>query len=256
MIKIGTSGYSFKDWKGNFYPEQIQDGKMLDYYKDYFDTVEINSTYYRIQEPKIFFYLDKKTPENFHFIVKVNQETTHKRKKNKESIEQLIKSLDSIIKSNKLKGLLAQFPYSFRFNRDNLKYIGETQTFCKEIPLIVEFRHTSWLQNEVYDFFSEKNITYVCVDEPKLDYLLPKQDTCTSETGYIRFHGRNATNWYDTSKGDRYDYLYTEDELKEWLDIIRKMKDKTKILYLFFNNCHHGSASLNASMMKKILRLM
>jgi uncharacterized protein YecE (DUF72 family) len=256
MIKIGTSGYSFKDWIGNFYPEDIKDGKYLDFYKDHFDTVEINSTYYTIPAQKVFFYIEKKTPEDFHFIVKTNQETTHKRKKNKEAMATLLKSVEPLISSNKLKGFLAQFPYSFKYNKDNLNYLSETRNLCNNIPLIVEFRYNDWLNNEVYDFLNKNEITYTCVDEPNLLNLLPKQDIVTSSTGYIRFHGRNKTTWYDTSKGDRYDYLYTEEELKEWLQLIKNIKDKTKILYILFNNCHNGSAPLNANMMKKLLRMI
>jgi uncharacterized protein YecE (DUF72 family) len=256
MIKIGTSGYSFKDWIGNFYPENIQDGKMLDYYKDHFDTVEINSTYYTIPNPKVFYYLDKKTQDDFHFIVKLNQETTHKRKKNKESVEALFKSVDSLIKSNKLYGFLGQFPYSFKFCNDNLEYLKSTKELCKDVPLIMEFRHDSWLRDETYSFLREYHITYTCVDEPDLKGLLPKQNIATSDIGYIRFHGRNKTTWYDTSKGDRYDYLYTEEELKEWMKIINEIKDKTRLTYILFNNCHHGSAPFNAKMLKKLLELM
>jgi len=255
MIKIGTSGYRFKDWKGNFYPLECPDTKMFDFYTGQFDTVEINSTYYQIPNFMVFHHLSNKCDENYEFIVKANQETTHKRYKNKESILALKDALRPLTDTGKLKGILAQFPYSFRFHPKNLDYLKSTKDYLGTTPLIVEFRHDSWLKEETYSFLKNNEIIYTCVDEPGLNNLLPKQDIVTSRTGYIRFHGRNRTNWYDTSKGDRYDYQYNEKELLEWLQIIKGMEQKTDKLYIFFNNCHHGSAPLNAQMMKKMLEL-
>ncbi len=255
MIKIGTSGYSFKDWKGNFYPLECPDNKMFDFYSGVFDTVEINSTYYRIPNFMIFHHLNNKCSDDYNFIVKANQETTHKRYKNKESITALKDALRPIAESGKLKGILAQFPYSFKYNPKNVDYLRLTNEYLDGLKLIVEFRHDSWLREETYELLRNNDITYTCVDEPGLNNLIPKQDLVTSKTGYIRFHGRNAATWYDTSKGDRYDYQYNEKELMEWLQIIKSMDQKTEKLYIFFNNCHHGSAPLNAQMMKKILEM-
>ena len=231
-----------KMWAGQFVSEDIR-------------VVEINSTYYRIPHYMVFHHLNTKCDENYSFIVKANQETTHKRYNNKESIIALKDALRPISESGKLKGILAQFPYSFRFNIKNIEYIKSTNDFLEGIPLIVEFRHDSWLRDETYKFLIEQNITYTCVDEPGLNNLLPKQDIVTSKTGYIRFHGRNATTWYDTSKGDRYDYQYNEKELLEWLKIIKNVDEKSEKTFIFFNNCHHGSAPLNAQLMKKLLEL-
>ena len=254
MYKIGTSGYSFQDWIGNFYPMDYPKNKMFDYYTKIFDTVEINSTYYNIPNYKVFYHLNNKCEEKFEFIVKANQETTHKRNKNKESLTELLKSLQPIIESNKLKGILAQFPFSFKYSKKNLEYVKETNDYLSEIPLIVEFRHNSWLNDETFKTFIENNITFVCVDEPALPNMIPKIEVITSAIGYIRFHGRNNKTWYDTSKGDRYDYLYNEDELRDWIEIAKKMNTKVSTVYLIFNNCHKGSAPLNAQMVKKMLK--
>ena len=253
MIKIGTSGYSFKDWKGNFYPLECPDNKMFDFYAGIFDCVEINSTYYRIPHFMVFHHLNIKSSDGYEFIVKANQETTHKRYKNKESITELKEALRPLRESGKLKGILAQFPYSFRYHPKNLDYLKSTNDYLEGIPLIVEFRHNSWLRDETYDCLRQNNITYTCVDEPGLNNLLPKQDLVTSNIGYIRFHGRIATTWYDTSKGDRYDYQYNEKELLEWIQLIKNVDEKAAKTFIFFNNCHHGSAPLNAQAMKKIL---
>ncbi|MEJ2545901.1 MAG: DUF72 domain-containing protein [Calditrichaceae bacterium] len=112
-IKIGTSGYSYDDWRTHFYPVELPKNQMLNYYCQYFKTVEVNSSYYHIPSINIIERMTNKTPEDFEFIVKVNQETTHRRKENELAVLQLMESLKPMIESGKFKGLLAQFPYSF-----------------------------------------------------------------------------------------------------------------------------------------------
>ena len=125
---------------------------------------------------------------------------------------------------------------------------------CDEIPLYVEFRHSSWVKDATYNFIKENGIGYCCVDEPELKGLLPPQSIATTDVGYVRFHGRNEKTWWDSSKGDRYDYLYGERELSEWLEKIRELRSKTSKTYLFFNNCHQGQAVKNAKMLIEMLQ--
>ncbi|MCL5019889.1 MAG: DUF72 domain-containing protein, partial [Patescibacteria group bacterium] len=207
VLKIGTSGYSFDDWIGEFYPGDIQKGKMLDFYAYHFDSVEINSTYYRIPHKQVFYHLDKKTPPGFEFIVKLHKTTTHLEVKDPTTTESIIESVAPIANSGKLHGLLAQFPFSFHMVPLNLEYLERVQQCCHGIPLFVEFRHKSWNQESVCVFLRERKIGYCCVDEPQLPNLLPPQVLATTPTGYVRFHGRNQQTWWDSSKGDRYDYL-------------------------------------------------
>jgi uncharacterized protein YecE (DUF72 family) len=254
ILKIGTSGYSFDDWIGVFYPEGIQKGKMLDYYCKFFDTVEINSTYYKIPNRSVFYHLSKKTPENFEFIVKLHQETTHKREEGIKAVDDVKEGVMPILESGKLKGFLAQFPWSFKNTPDAKDYLIMIKDRCDEIPFFVEFRNAEWIQEETYKFFKKNQIGYCCVDEPKLKGLIPPQDISTTNIGYVRFHGRNAQSWWDSSKGDRYDYLYKEEELKEWLERIKNLGKNTSKTYLFFNNCHQGNAVKNAKMFIEMIK--
>ena len=254
VVKIGTSGYSFNDWIGAFYPEGIEKGKMLDFYKGHFDTVEINSTYYGIPNRSVFYHLSEKTPDAFEFIVKLNRESTHTRKNGLEAVEGIKEAVLPLIESGKLKGLLAQFPYSFKNAAESRKYLVRIKERCDDIPLFVEFRHIGWVKDAVFDFLKGHNIGYCCVDEPNLKGLLPPQETVTTDTGYVRFHGRNTQTWWDSSKGDRYDYLYKEEELAEWLKRIRSIREKVSKTYLFFNNCHQGHAVKNAKMLIEMLK--
>ena len=253
-IIVGTSGYSFDEWRGVYYPEDLPKGKMLDYYAGDFSAVEVNSTYYRIPSPFVFYHMANKTPDHFEFIVKVHQQVTHKREEPVASMAQLKEALKPLVESGKMKGYLAQFPWGFKYQPLHLEYLKLIAEECAPFPLFVEFRNSSWVRPEVYSFLAAEGIGYCCVDEPQLRGLLPPQDIVTNRLGYVRFHGRNARTWWNSQLGDRYDYRYTREELKEWLQRIRKMRQNAEKVYLFFNNCHMGHAVINAKDMTELLR--
>jgi len=253
-VRLGTSGYSFQDWKGVFYPEDIKKGKMLDFYSVHFNTVEVNSTYYKIPHSSVFYWLSQKTGEDFEFIVKVHQAVTHERSGSFESMKQLKESIRPIVETNKFKGYLAQFPWSFKFSPQNLEYIQKMVETAEGHHTWVEFRHKSWIKEQTFQTLHDNNIGYCCVDEPELNGLIPPQSLTTTDISYVRFHGRNTVTWWDSSKGDRYDYLYNRDELAGWIEKIRELRKNTSKTYLFFNNCHHGHAVKNAKMMAELLK--
>lgn len=251
-IRIGTSGYSFEDWRGTFYPEDIDKGKMLDHYVRYFPTVEINSTYYRIPHPAVMANIAKKAPGGFDFMVKVPQSFTHRRKDLEKDIGEYGECLKPLEESGKLAGLLAQFPYSFKFSTPALDYIASLRDWVKPHPLYVEFRHDAWVNRTMYERLKSEGIGYVCVDEPQLKGLLKPDVFATTETGYIRLHGRNGAQWWDGGPL-RYDYSYTREELEQWRDKVRKLIEKTKRIYIYFNNCHNGQAADNAQQFQALL---
>lgn len=254
IIQVGTSGYSFEDWRQSFYPEKIEKGKMLDHYAMHFDCVEINSTYYRIPHPAVFYNMIKKVSPQFEFIVKVPQSFTHGRTEIEHDANSFIEAITPLRESKQLKGLLAQFPYSFKFNQNNLDYLSICNELCTPTPLFVEFRHNSWVNRPMYDHLVKGKIGYVCVDEPQLNGLLKPDAFATTNSAYIRLHGRNTRHWWQG--GDlRYDYNYSTIELEEWRNKIFKLKAKVKKVYIFFNNCHHGQAAKNALEFKKMLGL-
>ncbi|MCP4583711.1 MAG: DUF72 domain-containing protein [candidate division Zixibacteria bacterium] len=255
-ILIGTSGYSFKDWVGPFYPEKIEKGKMLDYYKDRFNTVEINSTYYRIPHPAVFYHMVNKVKEDFEFIVKTHRSFTHDRKDLKEPSTQFNEAIKPMAESGMLKGLLAQFPWSFKFSPNNLQYLLDGKDYFGDQPLFAEFRHDSWDKPEVYASLKDNYIGFCCVDEPQLQRMYPPIAKATTSIGYVRFHGRNMIDWWRPRKGsDRYNYDYKKEELADWVKKIMKLKQDTDKIYLFFNNCHHGQAVRSAQLMKEMLQL-
>jgi len=251
-IYIGTSGWSFKDWRGPFYPAEISNDDLLPYYAKHFKCTEINFTYYKIPEPKVFEQWVEKTPDDFEFTVKLNRETTHQKKNQIEAAKSLDEAIAPLKKSGKFTGYLGQFPYAFKNNEANRKLLYKIRESLPNESIFVEFRHDSWLKDPVYNFLEQHELGYVCVDEPQMKGLLPPQNITTTEVGYIRLHGRNSTTWWDSEAGDRYDYSYSKDELKEWVDRLQEMKNRVSKLYIFFNNCHHGQAPLNAQTMQSL----
>ncbi len=255
-ILVGTSGYSFDDWIGRFYPVGIQKGKMLDYYKDHFPAVEINSTYYRIPHSTVFYHMAQKVPPDFEFIVKTHSSFTHDRAKADANFDLFFEAVKPLIDSGKLKGYLAQFPWSFRFSTANLNYIIDSKARFGNIPLFVEFRNAEWDRAEVYRILGENKIGICCVDEPQLEGLFPPRAIATTSIGYVRFHGRNDRDWWKPRPGsDRYNYDYKKEELADWLKMIDNMRRETEKIYLFFNNCHLGQAVKSAKMMMEMMQL-
>jgi len=252
-IRVGTSGYSFKDWRGTFYPENLRAGDMLRYYAGRFNVVEVNSTYYRIPPLKTFQGMANKTPDGFEFTVKTHSDITHSRENVEESARALQESIQPLIEMGKFGAFLAQFPYSFKLSSENMRYLAEIGHIFEGYPLVVEFRHRSWVRDDVFEFLKENGISYCCVDEPRLRGLVPPLTVVTGRIGYVRFHGRNAVKWWEGGSSERYDYLYSEEELIEWKPKIEKLARETDKTYVFFNNCHNGQAAINAQMMLNIL---
>lgn len=252
-IRIGTSGYYFLDWIGPFYPQSVEKGKMLDFYVNHFDVVEINSSYYRIPHSKVFENMEKKTPANFEFMVKAHKSITHDRADILKTSDQFKKSIEPLVMTGKLRGILMQFPYSFPWGSKNASYVAKAAGLFEGYPIYIEFRHRSWRRDETVDLFRGTGVNFCSVDGPQID-ALPRQELVSdSENIYLRLHGRNAEQWWNGG-ALRYDYLYNEQQLKEWITRIRECKTPIESVYMFFNNCHSGQAVRNAKMMQELLR--
>ena len=245
-IKIGTSGWKFDDWAGNFYPLRVPQTKWLEYYAARFSIGEINSTYYRIAPLSAFAGIAKRTPESFRLFAKVHADVTHTREHPGDSLRALLAALQPLKDAGKLIGLLAQFPNRFQFSRESLAYLHHLRDLSGGERLCVEFRHRSWLEDEPLDAVREAGLTWVCPDEPDLLDLMPRRLLTTSGILYVRLHGRNARAWYDRSAGDRYDYNYTDEELRTLGREIESAAQSVANGYVLFNNCHGGQAPRNA----------
>jgi uncharacterized protein YecE (DUF72 family) len=254
-ILVGTSGYSFADWVGPFYPRGTKSGDFLDFYARHFDTVEVNSTYYRIPHPRVLALMERKTPPGFHFVVKLNQAMTHERSLEPGLVRDFLAVLEPLKEVGKYDGLLAQFPWGFKRTPGNVSFLADLRARLEGEPLFAEFRHDSWLTPGLEPWLRRHDLGYCAVDEPPLKGLLPPVTMVTTGDAYVRFHGRNAATWWASGGGgDRYDYEYSAGELKEWVKKIGELAQQAKRTYLFFNNCHAGQAARNATLMKELLR--
>ena len=238
MIWIGTSGYSFDDWHGPFYPPDLPKGKRLDCYVRSFRTVEINSTYYRLPHPAVMFQIVRKTPEGFRFMVKMHQDVTHRSVSDPSHFKTYLEVLGPFEEAGKFHGALAQFPWSFRCTPGNVDHLRRIRERMGERPVFVELRNDTWARDETFEELGRLKLGFCVVDEPKLKGLFPPIVRETNGTGYVRFHGRNAQHWWGADGDLRYSYNYSDRELLGWVGAIRDLDSSTTDTYLFFNNCH------------------
>ncbi|MBI5375451.1 MAG: DUF72 domain-containing protein [Candidatus Schekmanbacteria bacterium] len=254
MISIGTSGFSYDDWRGAFYPDKMPQGEFLAYYSKYFDTCELNFSYYRMPDSNIFERMLEKSGGKVSFSVKAFQDITHKPQCPPEIIRQFKDSLSPLVDEGKLAALLFQFPYSFKDVSAGMKYITVLNEEFNPLPMVVEFRNRVWISENTFSFLKEKNIGYVCVDEPQLKGLMPPVGVSTSDVAYVRFHGRNSEKWWDHKEAfERYDYSYTDAELAGWVPKIKALDEKSKSTLVYMNNHYRGNAVKNAKRLREIM---
>jgi uncharacterized protein YecE (DUF72 family) len=253
---IGTSGYSYKDWEGEFYPEGVGTGSYLEFYSRHFKTVEINSTYYCLPNPYLFFNLLKKVPDDFLFSCKAHSSMTHERNTDEKTFNSFLKSISILNEANRLGAVLFQFPYSFYYNNINLDYIKKIKDKFFEIEIVCEFRNSAWLNDNVFSFLSKSGIGFCNVDEPSLPKLLPPTSISTNGMFYLRFHGRNKDKWWKCKEAfERYDYMYKQEELEEWIPKIKDSCAKARKSLIYFNNHYKAKAVRSADMLINLLSL-
>jgi len=266
VLRVGTSGFSFDDWLGRAYPKNLPKTKMLEFYEQGlgFDAVELNFTYYSLPSAKTMESLMRRTGSDFQFVVRSHKDMTHEiwedegRKKLKDTSEAFrvfhegIKPLEQ---SGKLGCVLIQMPSYFWPIPDNFRYVRRFPELLPGLPLVVEFRNRSWVRDTAFRMLEETDMGYCVVDEPRLPRLMPFDPRRTSDIAYFRLHGRNQ-NWFKASRDERYNYLYSKEELGEFIEPVRKVTKGAGRGYLFFNNCHAGAAARNAVLMKQLLGLV
>ena len=258
MLRVGTCGFSYRDWIGPFYPLGIRQQSMLDYYAERFPSVEIDSTYYAIPKPSTFESMAHRTPPDFRFTVKVPGSITHvpaDGSPEQSDLDAFRECLGPLLHAGKLGAVLAQFPNSFRPARDAFGRLERLREEWPDLRLVAEFRHREWQKDAILRILSSLDIGWCNVDEPQFASLVRPDAQTTSSIGYIRFHGRNAAKWWkqERSSAERYDYTYSADELVEWLPRIAEVVERTRETYLFFNNHRNGQAATNARQMMELL---
>lgn len=259
-FNIGTAGWSYKDWVPNFYPKNQSAGfDWLQFYAHYFNCVEVNSTYYSYISPKVVDGWIRKVENtsDFVFHIKLHQDFTHKRKYDEQNIKAVRYNLEQLKKSERLGGLLIQFPYSYSFDGNSVQYIQKLRNIFSDVSCFVEVRHQSWNNNRALDFFKENDLTFCTIDQPQIGRAIEFNPVVTNDKAYIRFHGRNAEAWRKSlanfgkpqtyeEQSSRYSYLYSPGELVEIEQKIKSVQHKVKEVNVIMNNHPQGDAVANA----------
>jgi uncharacterized protein YecE (DUF72 family) len=252
-VRVGTAGWSYDDWKGIVYPRTMPRGEHpLELMARLFDTVEINSTFYRPPQTAYCSNWLKRVGENerFKFTVKLWRRFTHERDSWPSESEQTFfkKSLAPLVDAGKLGGLLVQFPWSFKNVPDNRKWLTDLFEAFAEYPLALEIRHASWNVPEMYESLAEKKVAFCNIDQPLFSGSLRPSAQVTAKVGYVRLHGQNYENWFkeDAGRDARYDYLYSEEELDPWVEKIQNIRKIADDVYVITNNHYCGQAVVNA----------
>ncbi|MFO7978079.1 MAG: DUF72 domain-containing protein [Bacteroidales bacterium] len=237
---IGCSGYSYNDWNKKFYPEDLPKKDWLSFYAEHFNTVEINNTFYKFPTEDQLSQWKDETPAGFKFTIKANRYLSHMKKLKvdddfMQSLERFNDTLESI--KEKLGCVLWQLPGNLKQN------IPKLETFFdkldKSMQHVIEFREKSWFNDPVYQVLRKHGIAYCILSAPD---DLPEDVVTTSNTAYLRFHGKST--WYN--------YEYSDDELLSWKNRVNKLKGIDQI-FIYFNNDHQAYAVKNAMALKEMM---
>ena len=267
-IYIGTSGWSYPKgegtWTGYFYP--IGKINELEYYSQFFNTVEVNSSFYRPPNPGYVYNWVKRVPDDFRFTVKLWQKFTHPKMYeeatgeeaaiSQKDVDQFKQSIDPMANSGKLGALLAQFPPSFKNNNYGQQILLAVIRTFGSYRLAVELRHRSWSDDVGFaQLLQDNNVSWVHIDEPKFQSSIATEIPLTADMAYFRFHGRNKEMWWKGDSETRYKYLYSPEEINELANRVKAASNKAQLLFAFFNNHWQGYAPRNAVSIMRTLQL-
>ncbi len=251
-IRVGPAGWSYADWRGRVYPEGA--GSKFDtlaLVSKYFDTAEINSSfYYPPKRETARAWLDRVAHNpNFIFTAKLHKVFTHRRERLRDEDEPAFRTgIDPLMEAGKLGAVLIQFPWSFKNEPEERVYLNQLVARFDEYPLVVELRHESWTNPRVLQTLEDLGVGLCDIDQPLFANSIKPAAEVTSPVGYIRLHGRNYQNWFreEANVLERYDYLYSPEELQPWMDRIRQVSDKAKQTFVITNNHARGQSLVNA----------
>lgn len=258
-ILVGPAGWSYADWEGIVYPREKPRGfHPAAYLARYFDTIEINTSFYNPLRPEVARSWVEKIRHNphFQFTAKLWKRFTHERQGSREDEKTCKQGLDPLAEAGRLGALLLQFPWSFKHTRENHEYLSGLFMQFMEYPLVVEVRHSSWNQPEVLNWLRARNVGFCNIDQPVIGRSIAPSEYVTTPVGYVRLHGRNYEHWFASNERpeERYNYLYAPDELKPWAERIANIAATANIVFVVANNHFEGKAVANALQLTGMLR--
>jgi uncharacterized protein YecE (DUF72 family) len=256
QLRIGPAGWSYKDWEGTVYPPHGSKFDPLAYLASFFDTIEINSPFYRIPPPNHARSWVRRVGSNpdFKFTTKIFRGFTHdKAAVAADDVKAFRAYLDPLADAHRLGAVLLQYPWSFKNSPESRAALETLFTHFRGYPLALEVRHSSFQVDEFFAFLNEHDVAWVNVDQPLFDNSVKPADTVTGPLAYVRLHGRNYEKWFAHEESwERYNYLYSPKELEPWVARIDAMA-KSKDTYVVTNNHFRGQAIVNAGELKASL---
>jgi uncharacterized protein YecE (DUF72 family) len=255
-LRVGPAGWNYKDWEGIVYPAGASKSfDALAFLADYFDTIEINSSFYAPPRPRDAAAWARRVSNNprFRFTAKAWQRLSHERTDSSGAAlaadcDLVRQSMAPLAEAGVLGALLLQFPWSFRYTEENLNHVDNLFQRLREFPLALEVRHGSWDREDFYGGLRTQGVAFCNVDQPVIGDSMAPSARVTARIGYLRMHGRNYGTWFqkDAGRDARYDYLYTKAEIKEVSERLRAMKQAAEETYAITNNHFRGQALVNA----------
>src|ERR1700677_3856484 len=270
-VRVGTAGWSYKDWDGVFYPSGMQRRKQhaLEYLARFFDTTEINTSFYGPLKPELAKLWCRKVASvnlRFLFTAKLYRAFTHSPiavmeptsaatiRPTDEDESRTREGLDAIATEGLMGALLIQFPLSFKNTPLNREYLDRLLRQVIEYPRVVEVRDSSWNNAETLAAFAQRNVGFCNIDQPVIGRSLAPTEHVTGAIGYVRLHGRNYEQWFDSdNRNDRYNYLYSERELSGWKERIANIAVRARTTFVITNNYFESKAGVNALELKAMI---
>jgi uncharacterized protein YecE (DUF72 family) len=259
-IRIGPAGWSYPDWEGQVYPKPKPRGfDLLAYLAQNFDTIEINSTFYRIPSATMTQTWAQQVAAHpdFQFTAKLWQDFTHEGTASAQDVAAFRQAMSPLHAAGRLGAVLLQFPYRFHHTPEHRASLQRLADAFRAYPLVLEIRHRSWDRPQVYQFLQELGMGFCNIDQPQVSYSIGLTRVMTSPVAYLRLHGRNAAAWFAeaANRDRRYDYRYTDEELDALAETVEILSRRAQDTYVITNNHFRGHAALNALELQDHLRL-
>jgi len=261
LLHCGPAGWSYAHWNGVVYPKTKPRGfHAIEYLADFFDAVEVNTSFYQSLKPEITRLWAAKTAHNpkFMFTAKMNRRFTHDRVLDAADVTEFKDGLWPLLRSGKLGALLMQFPWSFRFTAENREFLIGLRRAFHDFPLVAEMRHDSWMRDEALGTLIDYRVGFCNIDQPNYARAMPPTAFLTSAIGYVRLHGRNPANSMggfhaDAVRQRQHDYLYNTRELAEWKAKIERIGRSAERVFVVTNNDPGGKSVVNALEMQRMM---
>ena len=264
VVRVGICSWADEGLLKHWYPREVRTAEArLRYYAERYDTVEVDSPFYRLPEPETAARWAERTPAGFVFHAKASKEMTgHEETDSRErAFAEFRDSLAPLEEAGKLRGVLLQFHPRVKKTPEALDDLRDVAELLAPLVPLIEFRHRSWMTEEerahTLAFLERHRLAYVSVDSPRTraSNVMPRIAAATNGVAYVRFHGRNWKTWNKKTKtsGERFDWLYSRDDLEEWVEPVTRLTEEANEVYAMFNNNRFDYAPRSAQVLRALL---